>query len=379
MKEVLEETHGVMVYQEQVMRILNRLGGISLPNAYTCIKAISKKKLELIAQYHEAFIKGATEKGLGKSEASELFEMIKHFAGYGFNKSHSTAYALIAYMTAYLKAHYPLEFMAALLSGDIDAQLQEERLARRAPRGLPANEHRRRSARRQSVGRRFRRRRQQDLRGAVRHQRLRQVGRGKPWWPRAAPAGRFATSSICASVSIRPHVSRATIETLIKAGALDSSGAKRSQHMAAVEHAMQSGAAMHADRRSGQKGLFDMFDDAQATAAPAAATLPDMPEWDSRQCLACEKEVLGFYLTSHPLAEHETTLATYRTHMISDVPKLAHDRRHDRRHAVVHQDLAAKMHARGNEHEVRDVRPGGHRPRQSAASPGPSSSPSSAT
>ena len=104
MKEVLEETHGVMVYQEQVMRILNRLGGISLANAYSCIKAISKKKLEAIAKFREEFIAGAHEQGLSKREAGDLFGLIEKFAGYGFNKSHSTAYALIAYATAYLKA-----------------------------------------------------------------------------------------------------------------------------------------------------------------------------------------------------------------------------------------------------------------------------------
>jgi DNA polymerase-3 subunit alpha len=119
MKDVLAETHGVMVYQEQVMRILNRLGGIELANAYTCIKAISKKKLEMIAKYQEQFIAGAKAQGLSTREGSDLFELICKFAGYGFNKSHSTAYALIAYMTAYLKAHYPLQFMAALLSGDM--------------------------------------------------------------------------------------------------------------------------------------------------------------------------------------------------------------------------------------------------------------------
>src|SRR4029079_356250 len=119
MKEVLEETHGVMVYQEQVMRILNLLGGIELADAYSCIKAISKKKLPIIAQFRERFIGGSRERGLDKRKADELFGMIEKFAGYGFNKSHSTAYALIAYQTAYLKAHYPVEFMAALLSGDI--------------------------------------------------------------------------------------------------------------------------------------------------------------------------------------------------------------------------------------------------------------------
>jgi DNA polymerase-3 subunit alpha len=119
LKDILEETHGVMVYQEQVMRILNQLGGIELAKAYTCIKAISKKNEKLIGSNHEQFISGAVERGLRESDAASLWNMITKFAGYGFNKSHSTAYALIAYQTAYLKAHYGVEFMAALLTGDI--------------------------------------------------------------------------------------------------------------------------------------------------------------------------------------------------------------------------------------------------------------------
>src|SRR5690606_14981675 len=113
---ILEETYGVMVYQEQVMRILNRLGGIELAQSYQCIKAISKKKLPIIAQYREQFIEGAQKNNMSREQAEGLFELIEKFAGYGFNKSHSTAYGAIAYQTAYLKAHYPHEFMAALLS-----------------------------------------------------------------------------------------------------------------------------------------------------------------------------------------------------------------------------------------------------------------------
>ena len=119
LESILGETNGVMVYQEQVMRILNVLGDIELAKAYTCIKAISKKKESQIAENAEKFLQGAIAKGLTKKEAEEFWAMILKFAGYGFNKSHSTAYALVAYQTAYLKAHYPVEFMAALLTGDI--------------------------------------------------------------------------------------------------------------------------------------------------------------------------------------------------------------------------------------------------------------------
>jgi len=119
LREILAETNGVMVYQEQVMQILNRLGQIPLAAAYTCIKAISKKKEKIIASNYEAYMVGAVEQGLSKKDAQDMWDMIIKFAGYGFNKSHSTAYAAIAWQTAYLKTHYPVEFMAALLTGDI--------------------------------------------------------------------------------------------------------------------------------------------------------------------------------------------------------------------------------------------------------------------
>ena len=126
MKEVLEETYGIMVYQEQVMRILNRLGGVDLSKAYATIKAISKKKADLMAKGREEFVTGAVERGLDRAKAARIFELIEYFGGYGFNKSHSTAYALVAYQTAYLKAHYPTEFMAALLSSEMDGAEREK-------------------------------------------------------------------------------------------------------------------------------------------------------------------------------------------------------------------------------------------------------------
>ena len=319
MKEVLEETHGVMVYQEQVMRILNRLGGISLPNAYTCIKAISKKKLPEIAKYREQFTVGATAKGMHKSAASELFGMIEKFAGYGFNKSHSTAYALIAYMTAYLKAHYPLEFMAALLSGDIDARNFKKKDAlvehledcrRMGIDVVPPDVNRSDSDFTVADGKIY-----------VGLSAIKGCGNSAA---SALVQARRAGGPFCDIFDFCERIDpsslgRATIETLVKAGAFDSMGARRSQNMAVLERAIQSGAALHADRKSGQKGLFDMLDDDQPQGARAAAGLPDVPEWDERQRLASEKEVLGFYLTSHPLAEHEKTLTTYCTHTAADV------------------------------------------------------------
>ncbi len=325
-EEILAETHGVMVYQEQVMRILNRLGGIALSNAYTCIKAISKKKLPIIARYREEFIAGAKSLGLDEKKSSELFGMIEKFAGYGFNKSHSTAYALIAYMTAYLKAHYPVEFMAALLSCDIpgrnfkskDAMVEHLEDCRRMNiEVVPPDVN--------DCDPEFK------------------VEAGKIYFGLSAvkACGSGAAEAIAAErVKNGPYANifdfcervdpqfcnRATIEALIKAGAFDHLGGHRAQCMTVLDRALQSGAAAAADRRSGQKGLFgdDNDDDACGLASAAASSLPTLPPWSEKEQLTQEKEVLGYYLSSHPLAEFEQTLKTFCTHTSKSLAGLAH-------------------------------------------------------
>ena len=306
MEEVLEETHGVMVYQEQVMRILNRLGGIQLSSAYTCIKAISKKKLPIIAKFREEFVEGCQQKGLDKKKAVELFEMIEKFAGYGFNKSHSTAYALIAYMTAYLKAHHPVEFMAALLSCDIpgrnfknkDSLVEHLEDCRRMgvevdPPDVNA------SAPDFTV-----------LEGRIRFglTAIKGCGQGAAEAiGRARQTGGPFRSIFDFCDRVDPQAcNRSTIESLIKSGALDGTGGHRAQLMSVLDRALQSGAAAAADRRSGQKGLFDEPDEEDA-----APELPKIPPYEEKQKLTLEKEVLGFYLTSHPLAEHAEVLRSY--------------------------------------------------------------------
>jgi DNA polymerase-3 subunit alpha len=320
MKEVLAETHGVMVFQEQVMQILNLLGGIGLADAYSCIKAISKKKLSIIAKFREEFIDGARQRGLDKRRSDELFGQIEKFAGYGFNKSHSTAYALIAYQTAYLKAHYPVEFMAALLSGDIpgrnfkskDSLVEHlEDCQRMGVEVVPPDVNR------------------CDVDFAVVEGKIlfglsaiKGCGSGAAESIVAArrAGGPFASLfDFCERVDPQA-CGRATIETLVKAGALDSLGARRSQLIAAIDRAMQCGAAVLADRRSGQRGLFDA--NAEDTPTATNGALPDLPEFEEKQRLAMEKEVLGFYLSSHPLAEYEATLRTYSTHMSSQLARL---------------------------------------------------------
>lgn len=320
LEEVLSETHGVMVYQEQVMRILNRLGGIELANAYTCIKAISKKKEATINKFHTQFIEGATEKGLSKAEADDLWGMIQKFAGYGFNKSHSTAYALIAYMTAYLKAHFPLEFMAALLTGDIpgrnfkrkDALVEHlEDCQRMEIEVVPPNVNK-------SCG---------DF----------TVGDGKIYFGMSAikGCGNSADAIIADRNANGPFTdifdfceriepsacNKSTIESLVKAGAFDAKGVHRSQLMAVIEKAMQCGAAAIADKRAGQRNLFAGFDDEDDDTAKSVP-LPEIPEFEERDRLIMEKEVLGFYLTSHPLAEYERLLSTYCSHNTNQLTDL---------------------------------------------------------
>ncbi|HET6879353.1 MAG TPA: OB-fold nucleic acid binding domain-containing protein, partial [Pirellulales bacterium] len=320
--EILEETHGVMVYQEQVMRILNGLGGIELSKAYTCIKAISKKKLETIAKFREQFTTGSVAQGLTKNEASELFGMIEKFAGYGFNKSHSTAYALIAYMTAYLKAHYPVEFMAALLSGDIqgrnfkkkDSLVEHLEDCRRMEiEVVPPDVNRSRG----------------DF-TVVEGKIVFGLSAIKGCGGQAADVivaerqsgGPFRDLFDCCERCDPAGVNRTAIESLIKAGAFDSCGGRRSQWMAVLDKALQSGASALADKKSGQRGLFDDGDDSPTTGT--SVTLPDVPEWSERERLAAEKEVLGFYLSSHPLAEYQSTFDTYCTHNTATAATLPH-------------------------------------------------------
>ncbi|MGC3971308.1 MAG: DNA polymerase III subunit alpha [Pirellulales bacterium] len=326
MKEVLEETHGVMVYQEQVMRILNRLGDIPLPNSYTCIKAISKKKLEMIAKYRAEFVTGCKAKGLSEAQAVNLFEMIEKFAGYGFNKSHSTAYALIAYMTAYLKAHYPVEFMAALLCGDIegrnfkkkDSLVEHLEDCRRMNITVMLPDVNTCSAEFAVADGKiyFGLSAIKGCGGSAATSLAEERDKNGPYKDLFDFCGRLDSST----------VNRTAIESLIKAGAFDRLGGTRAQWTAVLDKALQAAASVLADKKRGQKGLFDE-DDAEEAAAPGTAVksmLPIVPPWDQRQEMSAEKEVLGFYLTSHPLAEYEKTFETYKLKGTVDAAALSH-------------------------------------------------------
>ena len=253
--------------------------------------------------------------------------MIEKFAGYGFNKSHSTAYALIAYMTAYLKAHYPVEFMAALLSGDIpgrnfkskDALVEHLEDCKRMEIAVVPPD----------VSRSF-------VDFAVRGDGADRDGKILFGLSAIKACGGGAADAIVAEREkngpfsdlfdfcerVDPQqCNRATIETLVKSGAFDSFGSDRAPLMAGIDRAMQSGASVLADKRSGQKGLFDDVDEPDEQSG---ADLPEVPEFEEKEKLSMEKEVLGFYLSSHPLAEYESVLRTYCTHSSKTLGNLEH-------------------------------------------------------
>lgn len=317
MTEVLEETYGIMCYQEQVMQVCNRLGDIPLREAYALIKAISKKKAEVIAKERERFIAGCIAKGLKNKEAEDIFELIERFAGYGFNKSHSTRYAFIAYQTAYMKAHFPVEFMAALLTYEMDnTDKIVDYIAESNQMGIgvlppdinesgvdftPLYE--------QTEG--------QDKRGVIRFGLAAVKGVGEKAVEQIIAArqkaGRFRSLfHFCENVDMR-SANKQVLEALIKAGAFDNLGGGRAQMMAGLEKAMEHGSSLQSDRQAGQMNFFGQMA-SQIDYAKDHQRLPDAAPWPEPQMLAYEKEVLGFYVTSNPLSHHAETINIYSSH-----------------------------------------------------------------
>ncbi len=316
MEEILSETYGVMVYQEQIMRILNRLGGIELSSAYACIKAISKKKTEIIDARRAEFIKGAGAQGVAEEVAREIFELITFFGGYGFNKSHSAAYAVLGFQTAWLKAHYTAEFMAALLSSEIedgnkrDIMVQHiEDTRKLGVEVCPPDVNEGEEGFTVSGSR--------VLFGLTA---IKGVGRSAASEiVRARREGGIFKDlfDFCERIDLK-MVPKAAIERLIKAGAFDNFGAARSQWMHMLPRALQGAGDMQEDKRSGQRNFLDVFESAAPAPASGKAqarhTLPDIPEWSNTEKLKYEKEALDFYLSSHPLAEHERELRRFASH-----------------------------------------------------------------
>ncbi len=295
---LLAETYGIMIYQEQVMQVLNKLGKLPLNRALSLIKAISKKKAKVIESERPNFFAGAKENGIDEAEAGRLFDLILKFAGYGFNKAHSTSYAIIAYQAAWFKVHHPREFMAATLtyeSVNLDNVVIFMNEARRmgieiAPPDINTGE-----SRFAVDGERVR----------FGLQAVKGVGEAAVEAILAArrEGGPFTSLfDFCRRVDLRA-VNRATIEALVKCGAFDRCGGPhRRATLEAIERAMAAGQAAHADRASGQMSLFGDSTDAHETALE----YPAVPPWPPQEQLALEKATLGFYVSAHPLMEFFT-------------------------------------------------------------------------
>lgn len=310
LEPILKETFGVVLYQEQVMQIVQVLAGFSLGQADLLRRAMGKKKHDLLMAQKEIFLQGCAKNGLETSLANHIFDLLTHFADYGFNKSHSAAYGLLAWQTAYLKAHYPVEFMAGVLTSIMDKtdkipvyiQLCRQMGIKILPPDINS------SAATFGI---------ED--GAIRFglAAVRNVGENAivSMERVRAEGGKFRSLvDFCARVDMRA-VNKRALESLIKCGAFDSIGTERNQLLASLDAAMQDAARRQRDVLSGQGGLFgeETMEEVQQIAVSG-----DIPPSTARERLTWEKEATGFYITGHPLDDYSDTLSALLS--IGEIP-----------------------------------------------------------
>src|SRR5579862_8626624 len=300
LREILEETYGVILYQEQVMQIANRLAGFSLGQADILRRAMGKKNREEMAAQREKFLAGCAGNKVPAKKAERIFDLITEFAGYGFNKSHSCAYALLAYQTAWLKTHYPVEFVSALLTsetGNIEKVVKYIHEARGMNITVLPPDVNSSELDFTPVG--------EEIRFGMRA--IKNVGENTVRGILEARASLLSFRSIfqfCEAVDTR-LLNRRVIESLIKSGAMDSLGAGRARPYAMIDRAMERAQKSQRERTSGQHGLFM---GGGAAAEPAEPPLPSVDEWPEHELLASELATLGFYVSGHPLAKHAARL-----------------------------------------------------------------------
>ncbi len=315
LKQVLAETYGVIVYQEQVMQISNILAGYSLGDADILRRAMGKKKVEEMEKQKATFVEGARKLGHPQKKIEKIFDLMAKFAGYGFNKSHSAAYAYLAYVTAYLKAHYPIDFMAALLTSETGNTTKvvkyinecRDMTIKVLPPDVNSSDW---NFTPDGDAIRF------GL-GAVKN-----LGHAAVDSIIAArrEIGKFKSIfQFCEKVDLG-SLNKRMIESCIKAGAMDTFEGTRSQLMAVTDRAMEHGQRLMKDRLSGQAGLFgDMFASAEEREEP----LPNVPEWSLHDKLTGEKELLGFYVTGHPLDQYKDKVSELASHTTDSMEELA--------------------------------------------------------
>jgi DNA polymerase-3 subunit alpha len=332
MDAILAETYGIMVYQEQVMQIFNQLGGIDLANAYKLIKAISKKTVDVIAKFKPEFIKGTMAQGVSQEKAEEIFDLILKFGGYGFNKSHSTRYAIIAFQTAYMKTFHPVEYMSAVLTFEMGSTdkvveyieecrrltlLDGSRGIRVLPPDVNVSDKDFTPVYTDAAAPKGRKAKPK-VEGVIRFGLAAVRGVGEKAVEVIAQnrreKGVFANLyDFCERLDLR-QVTRATIEALIKCGAFSSTGARRSQLLQILDRAVEMGQQTQSDLRSGQLSMFGGGPAAPSLSQTMGSALPDIDEVENSELLKFEKELLGFYITSHPLADQQAVIERYATH-----------------------------------------------------------------
>jgi DNA polymerase-3 subunit alpha len=313
LETILKETYGVIVYQEQVMEIARVLAGYSLGDADLLRRAMGKKIPEEMAKHKEIFldgdkkmgVPGAVKQGFNRKKAEEVFNQMAFFAGYGFNKSHSAAYAMIAYQTAYLKAHYRVEFIAALISSDMDntdkvvQYISECRGAGIEILPPDVNEsYKEFTVENQKI--RFGLAAVKNVGDGAIDDILRARDTGGPF---------NSIFDFCERVDLK-KVNKRVIEGLIKCGAFDSTGARRSQMMAVYERAVEMAQRVQRDREVGQGSLFGGGTEGPSRDA-SDELMPELEEWHENQLLNFEKESLGFYISGHPLVRCMGEIQTF--------------------------------------------------------------------
>ena len=312
LEEILKETYGVIVYQEQVMRIASLLGGFSLGEADLLRRAMGKKKKTVMKAQRQKFLDGCKMRGTVSKKARRIFELMEQFAGYGFNKSHSTAYALLAYQTAYLKSHYPVQFMAAQLTSEVSntdkivkhlAECREMHI-RVLPPDINGSDLNFLAA-------------GSDIKFGLAA--IRNVGGsaiGSILHCRDKIKRFSGLYEFCENVDLRA-VTKRVIESLVKSGAFDSLGHSRKSLVDILDRTIENGQKTQRDRLSGQKGLFLESD--MVSTNGSGEDVPDRGEWPDRQRWAYEKEALGYYVTGHPLQYFSRELKRFSPFTTADI------------------------------------------------------------
>jgi DNA polymerase-3 subunit alpha len=311
LEEILRETYGVIVYQEQVMQIASALAGFTLGEADLLRRAMGKKKKEVMESQRKKFVEGAKQRGKDPAKAGKIFDLIQEFAGYGFNKSHSTAYALLAYQTAYLKAHYPVQFMSALLTSEMsNTDKLVQYLAEARDMGLEVLPPDINASDIHFVGSGPR-----QIRFGLAA--IRNVGESavSAIIQRRRESGPFrGFFEFCEAMDLRV-LNKRVLEALIKAGAFDSLHPRRKSLMAVLDRALERAQRAQRDRLRGQR---DLFGAATGEAAPAEP-IPDEGEWPDREKWSYEKEAVGFYLSGHPLQKYDAEIKGFCRHQIGEL------------------------------------------------------------